>query len=675
MRLSLILLLAPAILPAQKRPVTHEDIFLMKRTGEAIPSPDGKWLVFSLTEPDYDATKTVSDLWIVPVDGSGPARRLTSSKGPESGVDWSPDSTRIAFTAKREGDEVAQIYVLPVQGGEAQRILVLATAAANPKWRPDGLGLLFESTVKGAGKNPGKSTARVYDNMPVRYWNAWLDDSRPHLYVWEFGWTSAIDLLDKGKLVDSPGFAGIRSGLSSDTSLQAEWSPDGREIVFAATVNKNDMMRAETETHLFRIGRQGGEPAQLTPVGHSYTKPQFAPDGKVFYALQDRTATAAHPYSLTRLARFTWPTVGAPQVLTAAFDRGVGGFTVSADSATIVLDAEDEGFSKLFRLSASGGAPAKLFEVTEGGYASPHFAGSAIVASYSASTQPSELARIEAKGHTLLTNFNAAKLATLDMPKPEHFRFTAKNGKKIHSVLVPPPALDRTKKYPLLVFPHGGPNAMSADAFTTRWNYHLLTSPGYALLMTNYTGSTGFGEKFADDIERDVLRGPAREIIEGVDAAVAKYPYLNADKQCAIGASYGGYLMNWFNGHTRQFKCMVNHAGAVNNESQYGANDGGLGRELRMGSKVWESGKGQWMDQSPFRYAAEWKTPTLITQGELDYRVPVGESLMTFKLLQRQGIPARLMVFPDEGHWILKGENNRHHMMEVLAWIKQYLGN
>jgi dipeptidyl aminopeptidase/acylaminoacyl peptidase len=207
---------------------------------------------------------------------------------------------------------------------------------------------------------------------------------------------------------------------------------------------------------------------------------------------------------------------------------------------------------------------------------------------------------------------------------------------------------------------------MSGDAFTTRWNYHLLTSPGYALLMTNYTGSTGFGEKFADDIERDVLRGPAREILEAVDAVAAKYAYIDKERQCALGASYGGYLMNWLNGHTKHFKCFVNHAGAVNNESQYGANDGGLSREMRMGAPVW-TGKGQWMDQSPFRYAAEWKTPTLITQGELDYRVPINESLTTFKILQRQGIPARLMVFPDEGHWILKGENNRHHMMEVLG--------
>jgi len=220
--------------------------------------------------------------------------------------------------------------------------------------------------------------------------------------------------------------------------------------------------------------------------------------------------------------------------------------------------------------------------------------------------------------------------------------------------------------------PHGGPNSMDSDNFSTRWNAHLLTAPGYALVLTNYTGSTGFGEKFADDIERDVLRGPALEVLEGAQEAIRRYPFVDASRQCALGASYGGYLMNWFNGHTTQFRCLVIHAGASNNESQYGVNDGGIEREWRMGGPIWE-GKGQWLDQSPFRYAANWKTPALITQGELDFRVPLNESITTFKLLQRQGVRARLLTFPDEGHWILKGENSRRHLAEIHAWLKLYL--
>ena len=273
----------------------------------------------------------------------------------------------------------------------------------------------------------------------------------------------------------------------------------------------------------------------------------------------------------------------------------------------------------------------------------------------------------------LLTAFNRERLAQLDLPEPEHFWFTAKNGKRIHNLILFPPGMDRLKKYPIVVFPHGGPNSMSKDAFSSRWNYHLLTAPGYVLLQTNYTGSTGFGEKFADDIERDVLRGPCKEVLEAVEVAARKYPWIDTGRQAAIGASYSGYMMNWFNGTTDQFKCLVNHAGAVNNESQYGTNDGGIDRELRMGAPIWEFGKGQWQDQSPIRYAKSWKTPMLITNGELDFRVPMSEAMTTFKILQRRKVPTRLVLFPDEGHWILKGENSRHHMQEVLGWLKRYL--
>lgn len=646
----------------------------MKRTGEAAPSPDGKWIVFALNEPAYDAAQAVSDLWIVPADGSAPARRLTFTKGGESGVAWSPDSSRIAFSAKREGDESDQLYVLHLAGGEAQRLPTGIAGAKNPKWRPDGKGLLFEAVVKGARKAPAKSSARVYDAMPVRYWNVWMDESRPHLYVWEFGWTSPIDLLSGGALAESVGFGGLPAGAGSERTLQAVWAPDGREIVFAAEVNRNEMMYAEVESHIFKVGVNGGEPVRLTAAGQSWSKPQFAPDGKSLYALHSRNATAQKVYWLTRLARFAWPAMSASAgtLLTDGWDRSVGDITISGDSKQIVFDAEDEGFSKLFRISAAGGKVELLLAPKQGGYTAPQFAGAQLIARYSASTQPSEIALVESAGHRLLTNFNAAKLAELDMPAPEHFWFTAKNGKKIHSVIQFPPKLDRSKKYPIVVFPHGGPNSMTGDSFSTRWNNHLLTSPGYVMIMTNYTGSTGFGEQFADDIERDVLRGPAIEILEAVTAAAAKYPFMDTTRQASIGASYGGYLMNWFNGHTKQFRALVNHAGAASNESQYGINDGGLGRELRMGGPVWEA-KGQWRDQSPFLYAGNWTTPMLITQGELDYRVPLNESMTTFKILQRRKVASRVVFFPDEGHWILKGENNRHHMQEVLGWLEKYL--
>lgn len=660
-----LLFLAALAVQAQKRPVTHEDIFLLKRTGPPVLSPDGKLAVFSLTEPDYDAAKQTSDLWVVRTDGSAPPRRLTATRAPESGVAFSPDSGSIAFTARREGDEAPQVYVLPLTGGEAWRLTNHAAGASSPRWSPDGKRILFQADFDPVDRKAKKHTARVYDTFPIRYWNAWLDEKRPRLYVQDAVAGAKTVEIDPG-----PNFGGAFNPTAGGQTLSAEWSPDGEWIVFAATVNRHESMYKPVETHLWKVRATGGAVERITSTpGTSYGKPAFSQDGKTLYATSTREATAAHPYALTRLAAIPWPGGGEPRVLTASWDRSVGDFAESGGA--IYITAEDAGYDRVFRMPAAGGTPQA---VITGGISGLECQSGVCVAAAGSSTKPNEVAVLDfgAGTYRLLTDFNREKLAQLDLPEPLHFWFTAKNGKRIHSLLVPPPALDKTKKYPVVVFPHGGPNSMSKDSFTTRWNYHLLTAPGYALLMTNYTGSTGFGEKFADDIERDVLRGPAREILEAIDAAAREYPWLDLTRQAAIGASYGGYLMNWFNGHTNQFKCMVNHAGAVNNESQYGTNDGGIERELRMGGPIWEKG-GQWNDQSPIRYSMNWKTPMLITQGELDFRVPVSESMTTFKILQRRQVPARLVVFPDEGHWILKGENSRFHMQEVLAWLKKYL--
>lgn len=686
-----ILLFAALALPsfAQKRAITHEDVWLMKRTGAPALSPDGKLVAFTLTEPDYDPAKQVSDIWLVPADGSAPPRRLTATRAGESGLAWSPDSRKIAFTARRDGDEASQVYVLPLEGGEAQRVTNLSTGASSPKFSPDGTRILFESMVYpgaaddaankkiAAERKARKWSARVYDTFPIRYWNAWLDDTQAHVFVQELKeGAQARDLLAGTRLAAMPGFAGAANPLSGGQDLGAAWSPDGSHIVFAAVTNRTDAMFAEVESALFRVSASGGEPVRLTPPGASYSGASFSPDGKTLYAEQSRSAEPGKRlYSLTRLAAVPFPEPGQPRVLTANWDRSVGSFTISGDSSTIYIAAEDDGFDRLFRLPSSGGTPQALLEFKQGGYGSPQCEGSTLIATYGGSHMPNEIVRVDpmARTHKQLTDFNRARLDQIEMPAPEHFWFTARNGRRIHSIIFFPPALDRGKKYPLVIFPHGGPNSMSKDAFSTRWNNHLLASPGYVVLETNYTGSTGFGEKFADDIERDVLRGPAQEILEAIQEAARRYPFIDLSRQAAIGASYGGYLMNWFNGHTNQFRCLVNHAGAVNNESQYGVNDGGVEREWRMGGPVWEFGKGQWNDQSPIRYSKNWRTPTLITQGELDFRVPYGESSTTYKLLHRLKVPARIVLFPDEGHWILKGENSRKHMEEVLGWLKRYL--
>ena len=675
----LLALVVPATLQPARRVITHDDVWLLHRIGDPVLSPDGRHAVFSVTEPALDSAQTVSDLWIVPTDGSAAARRLTANRGAESGVVFAPDGKAVAFTARRDADETDQVYLLPLEGGEARRLTNVPSGASAPKFRPDGGAILFETMLAGgartidehvaltARERSRRDTARVFETFPVRFWNAYLDGREPAIVVQELGAT-AVTVIAVSPLRGSFNTSG------AGENLAPVWSPDGKTVVFHGIANRDRTMYEAVETGVYRVAATGGTPVRLSPPGASFSSPQFAADGRSILALESRTETAKQLYFVTRLARLSGADWKQVSIVSSGWDRSVGSFTPSHDGR-VYVEAEDDGVVKLFSLAATGGAPELVYAPASGALSGVRVAGGVTVARHAASTDPGQIVRFDpiAKRHVALTSFNRERLSQLLLPPPEHFWFTAKSGRKIHSIVVPPPRVEPGRTYPVVVFPHGGPNSMSADAFSLRWNYHLLTSPGYYLLMTNYTGSTGFGEKFADDIERDVLRGPALEVLEAITEAAKKYPQMDLSRQAAIGASYGGYLMNWFNGTTTQFKCLVNHAGAVNNESQYGVNDGGLGRELRMGAPIWDTGKGQWFNQSPIRYADRWKTPMLITQGELDYRVPFGESMTTYKLLQRLKVPARFVLFPDEGHWILKGPNSRRHMDEVLGWLGKYL--
>ncbi len=650
----------------------------MKRPSGLAVSPDGKWAVVSVSEPAYDPAAARSDLWIVPVDGSAPARRLTQNKQSEGEAVFSPDSRTLAFTSKREGDSDSQVYALPLDGGEARRVTSIPAGATNPRWRPDGKAILFESLVPPPGEDTSpKYKALIFETSPVRHWDRWLDGKKPHIFTQSLDdGAKPVDVLAGSKLAASPGFDGVRA--TGDAELEAVWSPDGASIVFTARVNQDTSTHEAGITRLFRVPASGGEPSAITTGRESYSNAVFAPNGKALFAKVERSEDDAL-YSASRLVRIDWPPSGAgPKPLTENWDRTMGSVAFSPDSSRIYMTAEEHGHDKIFAMSANGGAVTPVLEVKSGCYEAlaipAKTAGTKLVALWGSMTHPLDIAVVEpgASSHRLLTDFHSAKLAGLDLPEPRHFWFTAKNGKRIHSTMVVPPGFDPAKKYPLLLFPHGGPHNMSKDHFFFRWNEHLLTAPGYVLLSTNYTGSTGFGEEFAAAIHRDILRGPAGEIEEAADAAIREFPFIDGSRQAAAGASYGGYLMNWFEGNSTRFRCLVNHAGLTDNTSMWGATDGALYWERRVGGPVWEQ-KGAWRDQSPSAYAANFKTPMLITHGERDFRVPVNQALDIYKLLQRRQVPARLVVFPGENHWVLSGENARFHMKEVAAWLARHL--
>ncbi|HSK63101.1 MAG TPA: hypothetical protein VK893_04650, partial [Pyrinomonadaceae bacterium] len=470
-------LCASAQTTSGKVPITHETMWLMKRVGAPIPSPDGKWGVFSLVEPAYDEKDQVNDLWIVPTDASAKPRRLTFTKGGESGVAWSPDSRRIAFSARREGDEIGQIYVLDIaDGGEAVRVTSLSTGARSAQWRPDGRALAFVSTVYpgaaddeankrvAADRKAQKYRARVYEKFPIRNWDKWLEDTQAHLFIQDAQpGAKAKDLLAGTRLVSERGFGGRTT--DSGDELDAVWTPEGDAIVFVASTNRDTAAYARTNTSLFKISAKGSEPVRLTTSTDSFTRPTFRADGKALYALIN-----AQPldkvYNLDRLAKFAWPNVGQPEILTARFDRSVGSFALTPDSKSIYLTAEEAGNEKVFTLPADGGevrlAMGLNAAAVRGVYTNlriPAKASSPIlIANWESAINPPEVFRLDLSSEIQqpLTSFNAEQVAKIDWLPVRHFWFTSKAGKRIHNMIALPPNFDERKKYPLLVLMHGG---------------------------------------------------------------------------------------------------------------------------------------------------------------------------------------------------------------------------
>jgi dipeptidyl aminopeptidase/acylaminoacyl peptidase len=686
-------LIAPLVAASPaKRAITHEDLWLLRRVGTPVPSPDGKWAVVAVTVPAYEAKEQSSDLWLVPVATPGAPRQLTQTKATESGAAWSPDSSRIAFSTKRDGDEVAQIYLLDLaRGGEAEKVTTLSTGARSPRWSPDGRRLLFVSEVyPGAGDDAAnqkaakamkgrKHTARVHQGFPIKYWDHWLDERKAHLFVQEAkAGAKARDLLAGTQLARQPGFAGREGEAGED--LPAEWTPDGSGVVFIASTNRHRAAFESGRTHLFALAVAGGEPRQLTTDQDNFYDLEFRPDGRALIAAM-APGGDGKVYHHTRLVAFPWPFDAARRVhLTAGFDLSVVKFVAAEDNATVFFTAEAGHRVKLFSVPLAGGA-VRAHELTpDGCLGGIALAGDKLVAAYDSAVRPPEVVRLDpaARRYEVLTHFNDDRIAGLDLAPLEVFTTASAKGWPIESLLVRPPGFDPAKKYPLLVMLHGGPAPQFKDQWSLRWNYHLLAAPGYVLLLTNYSGSSGYSEKFGQAIQGDPLKGPADEINAAADEAIKRYAFIDGSRQAAGGASYGGHLSNWLQATTTRYKCLISHAGLVNLESQWATSDTAYSRELNNGGPVWEQGP-VWREQNPVRLAGNhakktgWITPVLVTVGEQDFRVPANNTYEYWTYLQRLQVPSRLLSFPDENHWIMKGENSRFWYGEVHAWLAQWL--
>jgi len=668
-------LVCVAALDAQlRRAMTFDDLAAMNRVGEIQVSPDGRWVAYTVGTPDMAANRVPRNIWLAPL-GSGEPRQLTRS-GRDSRPRWSPDGKRIAFISSRDG--APQIYVISIEGGEATKLTSISTGAANLLWSPDGKTLAFTSDVypdcrddacnskRDADAESNKVKARVYDRLLYRHWTDWEDGKRSHLFVVNVDGGTPRDLTP-GADYDVPPFS-----LGGPEPIA--FSPDGKELCFTANTDKDEAL--STNADLFIVPVSGGEIRRITTNPGYDGGPVYSPDGRsITYHAQ---LTAGYEADRWRAMLYDRAS-GRSTNLTESFDRSVDAMVWSPDSRTLYFDAEDRGNLPLYSMPA---APASTPKQIITGGAHGEFAltpdGRTIVFTRARLNMPAEIfaASVDGTGERQITGHNAERLAQLDLPEVEHFWFAGAGGTQIHGMVVRPPNFDERKKYPVIMLCHGGPQTMWTDAWSYRWNAQLFAAPGYVVVMVNRRGSTGFGQKFTDEINADWGGQAFQDVMLGLDHVLAKYPYMDGTRVAAAGASYGGYMMDWMASQSKgRFKTLVTHAGVYNFESMYGATEELWFVEWDLRGTPWTNPQ-TYAAQSPHKFAGDFgthKTPTLVIHGELDFRVPYTQGLEMFTALQRQGVPSRLIMFPDEGHWILKPQNSRFWFREVHDWLAKYL--
>jgi dipeptidyl aminopeptidase/acylaminoacyl peptidase len=657
-----------------KYPITFSDLIRMNRVGEPQISPDGKWVAYTVATPDLEVNRNNSNLWLAPAAG-GTSVQITRS-GRDTSPVWSPDGKWLAFLSGRGGD--AQVYLLSMDGGEARAVTHLSGGADNVKWSPDGTTIAFTSSVypdchddacnaaRDAEKEKNKVKAYVADHLLYRHWTHWNEGKRSHLFVAPADGSGAPRDLTGGADYDVP--PDERGG-----PADIAFSPDSKEICFVAVTDKVEAI--STNGDLFVVGIAGGEPKRITTNPGFDGGPAYSPDGK-FIAYRSQ-AGAGYESDHWRLMIYNRRN-GEHANAAPSFDRNPEELRWSPDSKTIYFAAESETLVPVFALSvrAGGAEPKKIIADGDNTAVELSRDGKTLVFTRSSLVMPAEVFTASSDGSNVrqLTHQNDAILAGLEMNAPETFWFDGAGGTRIQAMLLRPPKFDASKKYPLLVLLHGGPQTMWGNSWGYRWNAQVFSGAGYVTLMINRHGSTGYGQKFTDEITNDWGGKAYEDVMKGVDYALAKYSFLDGTRMAAAGGSYGGYMADWIATHTGRFKAIISHASVYDKVSMYATEELWF-EEHDMQGTPWSNPE-SYSKWAPVTYAGElgkFKTPTLVIAGERDYRVPYTQSLEFFSALQRQDVPSRLVVFPDEGHFILKPQNSRFWYMTFLEWLATYV--
>jgi dipeptidyl aminopeptidase/acylaminoacyl peptidase len=706
-----------------KHPFTFEDMMKLKRVGEPVVSPDGKWVIFSVVDVNLEANTKTPHVWIVPTAG-GQEREIIADQDADR-PRWAPDGKRFAFLSTKGGK--AQVWVANFDGSAGAvtgvfPITHIATEASGEIWSPDGKHILFTSDVypecegttseeaicnanKVEAAEKSHVKALTFDHLLYRHWNAYKEGKRTHLFLTDVPPTSAGYVMVAALTVphdltpgdyDSPEFS---LGGQDDYAF----SPDGQEICYTSNHDKNEA--ASTNNDLWIVPVSGG-PAGSIQVKNitadnpaSDSTPLYSPDGRyIAYRAQQRPGYESDRFRLMLYDRKT----GEKKDLTKDFDHWVGTFTWAPDSKTIYFAAEHERHSLIYALGtlSVGNTLVSSTRSLVGGFdddvtVTPD--GKKLLFTRMSLAAPNEIYAADATADGCpaktgfvdrgkedclltkdwpLTHVNDNLLSQISISEVEPFWFKGAHSDDVEATLVKPPNFDPSKKYPVKFLIHGGPQGAWGDDWSYRWNPELFAAPtssgpGYVVIMINFHGSTGYGQKFIDAINGDWGGAPFEDLMKGLDYAEKTYPFIDKDRECALGASYGGYMANWILGHTDRFKCIVSHDGMFNAESAWGTTEELWFNDWEFKGTPYDN-RALYQKWSPHQYAKNFKTPTLVIHGQRDYRLDVSEGFQLFTTLQMEGVPSKMLYFPDEGHWVLKPQNSQLWYKTVNDWVDQW---
>lgn len=714
--LSIVVIASNQAIAVEKRAMTLDDLFHAQRVADPQISPDGKTVAYVVTKVDLPGNATSSSLWLAATDGQSSPRQLTTANKKDRHPRWSPDGRFILFESNRSGS--MQLWSIAVQGGEARQLTTIATDASTGIWSPDGKKIAFVSAVypeyaskpyaesnelnkkrtEEIAKSPVK--AKVFTKLFYRHWDSYVEDKRQHLFVFDFndgrpGEPKDLTPCDCDAYPTSTTFS-----IGDDFCF----TPDGKFLMFTAAPEKNEAWN--TNYDICRVSVSGGSTewdCLTKDNGAADGTPKFSPGGKkLIYRSQKKPGYEADrwdlmlvdcdasgtphskPRNLTGTAKLSvvrGAMKGSDDAAKAdpTFDASVEDYCWINDDE-IAFTVESNGTILMHSLSLNtpdsitlkygiGGSSTavsyandgKSFTFLHGQLDRPP----AVCAFSSEGIRSKSLALLD------LSRANEELLARVELPKPESVTVEGAGGVPMQMWVIKPPGFDATKRWPLVFLVHGGPQSAWLDNWSTRWNPEIWAAQGYVVALPNPRGSTGFGQKYVDEISGDWGGKCYDDLMAGL-AYLEKQPYIDTSRMASAGASFGGYMMNWFQGNTTKFKTLITHCGVYNFESMYATTEELWFDEWEHGGPPWGPNRASYEKHSPHKKAASFKTPMLIIHNDLDFRVPVSEAHQLFTTLQRLGVPAKFINFPDEGHWVLKPANSAYWHREIFAWLNRY---